>query len=120
MKKLATTKEKNMILGLIKKGRVKWNGDVKLLNEKQKPDRFENPEFVNIEIGETWTRWRKKGFQGSNGGFNIRWGAKGIGFGEITFSKNRKNKLCVQSECMGKEFVKKVLAALVDSAKWEE
>jgi len=119
MKKLATEKEKRKILGLIKKGKARWNGDVKLLSAKPATKDSSAIDFVEIRIGATWVRWRK-GKQGNDGGFVLCWGAKGVGFGEVTFSKDKDNKLHVQSECMGREFVKKALAALVDSAKWDE
>jgi hypothetical protein len=50
----------------------------------------------------------------NNDAFSISWSLKGIGFGELTFYKD-DNKWKIDSETMGKETVKRILAILVDS-----
>lgn len=46
----------------------------------------------------------------------FQWGVEGCGFGEITFYY-KDGKLQLESECMGKEFVKKILNAFIDEAE---
>jgi hypothetical protein len=47
--------------------------------------------------------------------FVVTWGTESAGFGNITFYK-KKGKIHCESEAMSKEFVKEVLAKLVDTA----
>lgn len=55
-----------------------------------------------------------------NSGFSLSWDSKELGFGEISFIQFHKNgKIRIDSEHMGKDFVKKVLHAFVDIAKLE-
>jgi hypothetical protein len=50
-------------------------------------------------------------------GMVIQWSAN-IGFGELTLYVDKDNgKVCVDSECMSKDFVKKVLCELIDEAE---
>lgn len=46
----------------------------------------------------------------------INWGRPGIGFGGIYISTDAEGKTVLETESMGKEFVKEVLCQLVDEA----
>ena len=111
------------IVDLVKKGKVRWAGDISLYQPSRSREEHEkkmaDPKFTDVKLEDSWVRWGK-GKRGNNGGFNLTWGAQGIGFGEITFFLDRKNKLHCRSECMGRDFVKKALAAMVDQAVWDE
>ena len=53
-------------------------------------------------------------------GFRIYWNTP-MGFGHIDFCQFNKGGLIrIDSECMGKEFVKKILCALVDQSTLED
>lgn len=53
-------------------------------------------------------------------GFRIYWNEATLGFGNIDFCQFGKSGLIrIDSECMSKEFVKKVLCALVDQATFD-
>ncbi len=123
MKKLATEKGRKKILDLVRKKRVAFASDPILLGRKgvtKTPQQLiENPEFAEVRLQDTWKKWRR-GKTGNNGGFTVRWGVRGLGFGEITIFLNRKNKLVGHVEGMGKEFVKRAFAALIDSAVMED
>lgn len=95
------------IIKRIKEGKVKWKKgvDFATLSNPASMDKFENPRFKSVELGSVWQK-----------GFIIEWGAYGIGCGELTFRVDRKGKLEMDTECMGKEFAKKILLAFVDSA----
>jgi hypothetical protein len=121
MKKEASEKVRKKILDLVRKKRVAFASDPKLLSRKGITKTTEElmaaPAFAEIRLESAWKKWRK-GENGNNGGFMIRWGVQGIGFGEITIYLNRRGNLACRGEGMGKSFVKKALAALIDSAIW--
>ena len=112
------------IIDLVKKGKVRWNGDISLYQPSQSREEHDkkmaDPKFTDVKVDRSWARWRGKKKDGNNGGFVVTWGAKGVGFGEITFIVDKKDKLHCHSECMGRNFVRKALAAMVDQCVWDE
>jgi hypothetical protein len=50
-------------------------------------------------------------------GFVIDWESKSAGFGQLAVSVYRDGRVKLDTECMGREFVKAVLAKLVDDAE---
>jgi hypothetical protein len=48
-------------------------------------------------------------------GMKIQWSSQSLGFGEVSFY-NQDGQITVDSECMSKEFVKALLAKMVDKA----
>ena len=56
-----------------------------------------------------------------NIGFTLNWSKDGVGFGQLSIRQMLEdNSIEIDSECMGKEFVKEILCALVDNATmWE-
>ena len=52
-------------------------------------------------------------------GFRISWAGnkEDSGFGQITINRFKNGAIVIDSEYMGKDFVKKVLTKLVDDAK---
>lgn len=120
----AKIKEVDKIIKLIKKGKVKFAGDVGLYQPSKSAaehkEKMENPQFVKVVVDKVWPKWGRKGRRGNNGGFYVHWAAKGVGFGEITFYMGFDGKLHCRSECMGRKFVKQALATLVDQCVWEE
>ena len=49
-------------------------------------------------------------------GFIIGWGEVGFGFGQLTIQQlSADDNIVVETECMGKEYTKKILIALLDS-----
>lgn len=65
---------------------------------------LDKPQFVYVKLGNCWGPWKRKGGSGNGGGFELEWGAKGIGFGVLTFYIKNKKAYC-STECMGKAFV---------------
>lgn len=56
-------------------------------------------------------------------GFEVNWGAKNIGFGQVILYMDKKeegNKLYCDNETMSKEFVKAVFDKLIESAEFKE
>ena len=49
----------------------------------------------------------------SQPGICFNWGAKGIGFGQITIV-TRDGELCIDDECMSKEFIKEMFGHFID------
>jgi len=54
------------------------------------------------------------------GPFQIEWAVKDIGFGIITFIKNDDGEIVIDSELMGRTFVKEILNYLVDHTKFTD
>lgn len=67
---------------------------------------------LTVDDIDTWAE-----HDNNKGGIAISWSADDIGFGEITIVKDKDGSIRIQSECMGKEFVKAVLDKLVDMAE---
>ena len=109
---------------LVKKGKVRWAGDISLYQPSQSSEehkkKMTDPQFVKVAVDKIWGKWGRKDRRGNKGGLYINWGAKGVGFGEITFFMDFDGKLHCRSECMGRNFVKKALAAMVDQCVWDE
>jgi hypothetical protein len=115
------------IVSLIRKGRVRFTEvarGIKMptLAAPRAPleQRIKKNPVKNIEFRSAWGRWRKRGFKGSNGGFTVGWGMDEVGFGELTVKLDRNGKLLLNTEHMGRDFAKKILCALVDSAGIED
>jgi hypothetical protein len=53
-------------------------------------------------------------------GFRIDWSIRGYGFGVILISVREDGSIDMDDECMGPDFVKAALAALVDRAEDRE
>lgn len=49
-------------------------------------------------------------------GFTVSWGAKDIGFGELTLKQHEDGRVELDTEAMSKDFVKAVFAKLVEQA----
>lgn len=82
-----------------------WSPNAPAADAKQA---MNEPEFVYVKMGEIWGPWKRKGGLGNDGGFILRWGAKGVGFGELTFSFKAGKMVC-STECMGQKFVQAAL-----------
>ena len=104
--KRESAKVARKIQKFVKAGKAHWKGDVGLLGKPK------DGVFTEAKIDYIWKRGRK-------GGFVVRWGANGVGFGEITFVLE-KGRLRCWSELMSRRFVKDALSAMVDRAIWEE
>jgi hypothetical protein len=63
------------------------------------------PKFVYVKMEQIWGPWRRRGGKGNAGGFLLRWGAEGVGFGEMQFSFKRGRMYC-DTECMGMDFIR--------------
>jgi len=124
MNKKVSKATRTRILNLVKAGRVKFAEHIdfkkigmrKVETPEQRRDKFENPVFTHVSFSHGWRKWRKKGFTGDNGGCIILWAAKHIGGGELTIKLDTKGRLYFDTECMGKDFAKKILCALVDAS----
>lgn len=57
--------------------------------------------------------YTEEGIESSSATF--AWSAKGIGFGSFVFYE-KDGELRCENECMGKEFIKKLLCNMVDEA----
>jgi hypothetical protein len=51
--------------------------------------------------------------------FYISWSVPGTGFGEFVFY-NKKDKMMISNEGMGKDFIKKVMNNLIDKCELED
>lgn len=85
----------------------------------------ENPKFSSVEFGGVFS-WAgsvsvdmagKEYPSPSQMGFRFNWVAPGVGFGEFSFSLLADGKLEIDTERLGKEFFKKALCHMIDSAK---
>jgi hypothetical protein len=50
-------------------------------------------------------------------GCRLYWNEPNTGFGQVDVFYNKDDQLVIDSECMGKEFVKALLGKLVDNCK---
>ncbi len=83
------------------------------------------PDFTVTEavLESCWGPWddeENSANNGNRGGFKICWGTKSAGFGEMCMVINHEGKLECDHETMGPEFVKEVLAKLVDNAQMRQ
>ena len=94
------------------------------LNDHKDGDPYQ---FTEVTLGGCWGERNYPDHPEWNnwGGFVLLWGAKGVGFGELTFKivGGKKNEetgeiegatIVCDSECMGKQFVKEALAAFAE------
>jgi hypothetical protein len=93
----------------IKSGKVKMANPAAL----ERMD-LTNPDFIVTEVTPEFFGSSYRNY----GGFVIRWGTKSAGFGEISIAKDKDGILRCDNERMSREFVKSVLACLVDSCKF--
>ena len=71
-------------------------------------------EFTKVTL-ELWSPNER-----NDGGFVLRWGCKGVGFGEFAFAKEGDKVVC-DNECMGKGFILETFKAFLDTVEldWE-
>lgn len=70
---------------------------------------------AGVGIGRCWAANSANG-----GGFEITWSIPGVGFGSTTFVVKDGGKIVCDNEMMGRPFIKKILAKLVDGAEMKE
>jgi hypothetical protein len=72
-----------------------------------------NNKEADIRIGdiEFWGEWEK-----NKGGMRIYWGGS-IGFGHLDIFKDNNGNLLVETECLGKEFLRLILDSLYQKIK---
>ena len=99
----------------LKAGNVHYADDVGLLSQPSGP-----VEIKSLYIWGPYSREEEGRVFGTNGGFEIAWRKPGCGFGGLAFVVSLDGVLECHSETMGPEFVKEVLSAFVDSAKFTE
>ncbi len=81
------------------------------------PKEWKADDFSHVSIhGFGKKKFPKMPEYNHDGGFVLKWGVPGFGFGEITFV-NRNGELTVDTECMSKEFVAAALDRLLKTAK---
>ena len=93
-------------------------------NDHKKGDPYE---FTYIAVSHAWGKkeYAKRPEWNNWGGFVVSWGAKGVGFGELTFvlkggKFNEETRelegatLECDSEAMGRQFIKEALMALAE------
>ncbi len=86
---------------------------------------FENPQFSAVLISGVSAFTDSVWVNGDgidhkiDGGISVEfnWAAPGLGFGEMRLKLLNNGKLIIDTEKLGKEFAKKVLCAIIDSAK---
>jgi hypothetical protein len=99
------------VLGIGSIGGKKWtDNDIEFLSV-QMGGVFSWPDDVGVD-----GNGKEHKFPGGTG-FRFTWAAKGIGFGEFELKKLTNGTLEFNAEKMGREFFKKALCALVDTAK---
>jgi hypothetical protein len=78
--------------------------------------------WAYVKLEHTWSKadGRKypKGWK-NNGGFVIRYGIKGFGFGEIIFRRRLNGTIFCDSEMMSREFVNAALKEIVRQSKFD-
>jgi hypothetical protein len=99
---------------------------IKAKNSSFKDDKdFENPEFSSVDFGGIYSfpdvigvddTGKEHNLPGGTG-FSFNWVAQGIGFGEFRVKRLSDGVLQVDSEGLGKEFLKKALCAMIDRAQ---
>jgi hypothetical protein len=80
---------------------------------------LENPEFISVKMRAFARPIAGHDSSVQRQGFVLFWHARAIGNGEITFVQEGDGPLVCDSERMNKNFVKKALAALVDTISSE-
>jgi hypothetical protein len=117
----ATKKTKEKIKKLILAGKIVAAYDIETLEVKKNSTQeefrklWENPEFVDVHVRSFWGPW-KKGKLGNQGGVEIAWAVKGIGFGILTVFTDNEGKLQMDTEGCSLEFCQKVLMRLANNA----
>jgi len=51
-----------------------------------------------------------------HGSFTLDWSMKGCGFGQYQFYNDEDGNIHIANECMSREYIKRVLNCMVDSA----
>lgn len=74
-------------------------------------------EFTSVRLSSVWERGDEKDCPWDSG-FVIRWGCKGVGFGEFAFAK-KGDKVYCDNECMSREFVLAVFKAWLDTVEFD-
>lgn len=98
-------------------------GAVKAKKKRKLPRSLTHPKFVYVNLNNVWTTKETKHGSMLKGGLILSWGAKGIGYGQITFRQKAvrgslKNIVVeCESECMGREFVAQALEHLAKTVK---
>jgi len=54
-----------------------------------------------------------------NGGFILKWSAKNIGFGELTFLCEGRKTIC-ETECMSREFIDQAVKFWLDNITFRD
>lgn len=88
------------------------------------PD-FTHPKFKTVVLSGVFSNADWVGTDGNDKeytfpggvGFVFNWSADGIGFGEFCVKRLTDGTLEIESEGMGKEFLKKALCSMIDTAK---
>jgi len=94
---------------------------IEIGNDKE---HFKNPTFSFVDFGGVFSSLDSEGVDGNGktykfpggSGFSFNWASE-IGFGEFTVKRLTDGTMQVDSERLGKEFLKKALCALIDKAK---
>ncbi len=76
---------------------------------------FAKPDFTVVEAAVSFWGPHHEGGRGNQGGVEIAWATASAGFGSLTLYLGDDGNLKVDSERMGKDFCKAVLAKLIDS-----
>ncbi len=98
---------RQQIKSAIEKGNVQSDGDMTLVSQPDGP-----MEIRNVRM------WARPSSVHPSYGLDVSWGKPGVGFGTVTFVMKDDGILECESEAMGKKFVKEVMSALVDKAKF--
>lgn len=56
----------------------------------------------------------------ANGSITLFWSAKGVGFGQYFIYTGEDERIHIDSECMSRESVKKILNIMVDQAIFDD
>ncbi len=107
--------ERQKIIDALKAGRVKWSPAGQKYFERAGVI-SNNPDFTVVDaiITGFWGPWEK-----NQGGMEISWGTVSAGFGTLVLYI-KDGKLHADTERMGKDFCKEVLAKLVDDMEVDE
>lgn len=112
----ASQEDRDKIVDLIKKGKIKLSASAQRYFDRAGGIRADGKADFTIVEAEVDSFWGP--YESNNGGLDIHWSTVSAGFGRLTVHITKDGKLKAETEGMGKEFCKAVLAKLVDN--WDD
>lgn len=124
----ASKEDREIIVDCLKKGRLTIGPEIKDAVERlfsKKPDEEFDWTITKYTLkcwGPYSHTYPDNGEKiGNDGGFTIDWQSESAGAGSVIFYIDTETKkICCQSECTSKRFVKELLCRIVDDIDWSD